>query len=383
MRRDAVHLRVVFPDGTAHNRWLKGADVNIGIIGLPQTGKKTLFKLLVGPAALRLHTDPRAVHRGVVDVQDPRFDRLVEIYTPRKQTRARLEVVLLPKIEEDAVRQGDILKDMGEVDAFCHVVRAFGDDSVYHVWGGPDPAREVEFVQSEFLLHDLLFVEKRLERLESDLKKAKDERREKERALLLRLRGHLESEKPLRQLELPREERVVIASYPFLTLGQMIVALNISEDRIGDESFLGSFRERFQGRGLSFAQIAMRTEAEIADLATEAERTEFMAAIGIEENALHLLTAKLIEAVGLMSFFTAAHNELRQWFVRRGALAPEAAGVIHTDMERGFIRAEVVNYADIIAHGSEEAVKAAGKYHVKGKDHVIEDGDILNIRFSV
>jgi hypothetical protein len=292
-------------------------------------------------------------------------------------------VVLLPKIEEDSVRQGTIFKDMGEVDAFCHVVRAFEDDSVYHVWGAPDPAREVEFVQSELLLHDLLFVEKRLERLESDLKKIKDERREKERALLLRFREHLESEKPLRQLEVPREERVIISSYPMLTRGEMIVALNISEDHIGDESFLASFRERFEGQGLSFLQIAMRTEADIADLATEAERAEFMAEMGIKENALHLLTAKLIEAVGLVSFFTAAHNELRQWFVRRGALAPEAAGVIHTDMERGFIRAEVVNYRDIVEHGSEEAVKAAGKYHVKGKDHVVEDGDILKIRFSV
>lgn len=357
--------------------------MNIGIIGLPQTGKKTLFKLLVGDGALPSHADPRQIHRGVADVRDPRFDKLLDVYRPGKETRARLEVQLLPKIEEDIVRKGDIFKDMGEVEALCHVVRVFENDSVYHMWGGPDPARTVEFVRSELLLHDLMFVEKRLERIESDLKKFKDEKRRKEQALLERFKVQLESEKPLRLLEISHNERVLIGSYPFLTLRQMIIALNVSENQLGDETLLRELEERFSGLGLLFVQIAVQAEADISQLESEEERREFMVEMGLSDTALHMLTAKFIEAVELLSFFTAARNELRQWFVRRGALAPEAAGKIHGDMERGFIRAEVVHFDDVIECGSEEAAKTAGKYYVKGKDYEVQDGDIIKVLFNV
>lgn len=357
--------------------------MKVGIIGLPQTGKKTLFKLLVGPAALDKHVDPRAVVRGVADVQDPRFDRLVEIYKPRKKTRARLEVALLPKIEENAVAQGNLFKDMGEVDAFCHLVRVFDDASVYHLWGGPNPAREIEFVASELLLHDQLFVEKRLERIEANLKKIKDETQQKERALLLKFQESLEQEKPLRLLELSREEERIIGSYPILTRRRMIVALNIAESDIGRENLTAGLQERFEGIDVSFVRIAVQAEADVSELETETERAEFMEELGIDEPALHALTRKCIEALGLASFFTAAKSELRQWFVRSGSLAPQAAGVIHSDMERGFIRAEVVKYDDLVELGSEEAVKEAGKYYVKGKDYAVEDGDILGILFNV
>ena len=363
--------------------------MNVGIIGLPQTGKKTLFSLLVGPrGALHAHVDQHKVQRGVADVQDPRFDKLLEIYRPKNETRARLEVQLLPKVEENAIRQGDIFKDMVQVEALCHLVRVFEDDAVYHVWGGPNPAREIEFVQHELLLHDLMFVEKRLERLESDLKKMKDEKRQRERGLLLKFKDHLEAEKPLRRLEISREERAFVSSYPILTLQQMIIALNVSEGQAagagdGDDKLLRDLSERFGEMDLSFVQIAVRAEADIAQLDSEEEKAEFMKEMGIPDTALHLLTAKFIEAVGLLSFFTAAHNELRQWFVRRGALAPEAAGKIHGDMERGFIRAEVVHYDDVVKHGSEESAKTAGDYHVKGKDYEIQDGDVIKILFNV
>jgi GTP-binding protein YchF len=357
--------------------------MNIGIIGLPQTGKKTLFQLLVGSGALPPHADPRQIHRGVAEVQDPRFDKLLGIYRPRKQTCARLEVQLLPKIEEDIVRKGDIFKDMGDVEALCHVVRVFEDDSVYHLWGGPDPARAIEFVRSELVLHDLMFVEKRLEKIEADMKKFKDETRRKEQTLLERFKQQLEAEKPLRLLEISDGERKLIGSYPFLTLRQMIIALNVSEDQLSDESLLRDLEKRFAGLGLLFVQIAVQAEADISQLESEKERRDFMEEMGLPDTALHLLTATFIEAVGLLSFFTAAHNELRQWFVRRGAPAPEAAGKIHGDMERGFIRAEVVHYDDLIACGSEDAAKAAGKYHVKGKDYEIQDGDVIKILFNV
>jgi GTP-binding protein YchF len=358
--------------------------VNVGIIGLPQTGKKTLFSLLVGSGGgLHAHADPHKVQRGVADVQDPRFDKLLEIYRPKKGTRARLEVQLLPKVEENVVRQGDIFKEMVQVEALCHLVRVFEDDAVFHVWGGPDPAREIEFVQHELLLHDLVFVEKRLERLESDLKKMKDEKRQRERGLLLKFKDHLEAERPLRQLEISRDERALTSSYPILTLQRMIIALNVAEGQAGDDTLLRDLSERYGEMDLSFVQIAVGAEADIAQLDSVEEKAEFMKEMGIPDTALHLLTAKFIEAVGLLSFFTAAHNELRQWFVRRGALAPEAAGKIHGDMERGFIRAEVVHYDDVVKHGSEESAKAAGDYHVKGKGYEIQDGDVIKILFNV
>jgi ribosome-binding ATPase YchF (GTP1/OBG family) len=251
------------------------------------------------------------------------------------------------------------------------------------MWGGPDPAREVEFVHSEIVLHDLVFVEKRLERIDAQLKKMKDERLVAEQALLERFRAQLEDEEPLRLLETTEAEDAIIASYPLLTLRRMIVALNIGDDRIGDTVLLDELRAAWAPRGVAFVQIPVAAEAEIAQLETPEERREFMSEMGIEEPALHVLTAMCIDAVGLNSFFTVGEDEVRQWFVRRGARAPRAAGVIHSDLERGFIRAEVMKYEELVAAGGEDALKAAGRHHLKGKDYVVEDGDILAIRFNV
>jgi GTP-binding protein YchF len=357
--------------------------MRIGIIGLPQTGKKTLFSLLVGPAALAAHTDARAAARGMADVQDARFDRLVDLYRPKRQVRARLEVVLCPSIEEKSLSEGDALDEIADVDALCHVVRVFEDDSVYHVWGSPDPRREVAFLHGEMVLHDLVFVEKRLERIDKNLKKAKDERAAKERALLERFHQWLEKEQPLRSVALSNEEAALIASYPFLTRRAIIIALNVAADAVGDPSLRDSLAAQFASLGMSVVQIAAHAESEIASLDDPGERAVFMNDLGIDTPALHLLTRHLIEALGLASFFTVGEDEVRQWFVRRGATAPEAAGVIHSDLQRGFIRAEVMKYADLVAAGSEEKLKATGKYFLKGKEYVVEEGDILTIRFNV
>jgi len=357
--------------------------MKIGIIGLPQTGKKTLFSLLVGPAALSGHSDARQPGRGVADVQDTRFDRLVALYRPRRQVRARLELVLLPAIEENTLSQGEALKDLSEIDAYCHVVRAFADDSVYHIWGEPDPRREVAFVHNEMVLHDLVVIEKRLERIEKSLKKGKDDRAEKEQALLARFREALEREEPLRRLELSDEDAALISSYPFLTRRALIVALNVSDDAVADTTLRDELARAFAGLGGSVVQIAVRAESEIAQLESGEERAVFMADLGIDDPALHLLTSRCIDALGLQSFFTVGEDEVRQWFVRRGALAPEAAGAIHSDLQRGFIRAEVMKYDDLMAAGAEDKLKATGKYYLKGKDYVVEDGDILTIRFNV
>ncbi len=357
--------------------------MKVGIIGLPQTGKKTLFSLLVGPSALAGHADARQPARGVAEVRDPRFDRLVDLYRPKRQVRARLEVVLLPAIEEKTLSEGEALKDLSEIDAYCHVVRAFEDDSIYHLWGTPDPAREVEFMHSEMVLHDLLFVEKRLERIEKNLKKAKDDRAEAERRLLTRFREVLEREEPLRRLDVAADDTILIKSYPFFSRRALILALNVADDSVGATALRDRISAASAKLGGSIVQIAMRAESEIAQLDSAEERSAFMADLGIAEPALHVLTSRCIEALGLQSFFTVGDDEVRQWFVRRGASAPEAAGVIHSDLQRGFIRAEVMKYTELVDAGSEDRLKAAGRYYLKGRDYTVEDGDILAIRFNV
>jgi GTP-binding protein YchF len=357
--------------------------MKIGIIGLPQTGKKTLFTLLVGPAALTAHNDPRQPARGVADVRDPRFDRLVDMYRPKKQVRARLEVVLLPDIEENSLAEGEALKDLSEIDADCHVVRAFPGETIYHIWGAPDPRREVEFLHNEIVLHDLVFIEKRLERIEKSLKKGKDDRVEKEKALLERFRQSLEKEEPLRRLELNAEDAALISSYPFLTRRTLITALNVADDAVADMALRDELAATFANLGGSVVQIAAQAESEIAQLESGEERAAFMTDLGITDPALPLLTSQCIEALGLQSFFTVGEDEVRQWFVRRGAFAPEAAGAIHSDLQRGFIRAELMKYRELIEAGSEEKLKTTGRYYLKGKDYAVEDGDILSIRFNV
>jgi GTP-binding protein YchF len=357
--------------------------MNIGIIGLPQTGKKTVFELLAGPGSAAGGGDTGKTLRGVADVLDTRFNRLAGLYKPKKLSRARLDILLPPKMGDHAVSQGGIFRDLIEVEAFCYVVRAFEDEAVYHISGSVDPVRDIDYVNTEFVLHDLLFIEKRVERLDKELQKNKNEASEKDRELLLKLREHLEKEMPLRTLTLDANEKKALANYPLLSSREMIVVLNVGDEDLGSTARIEELNKRYAGVRLSCVQICASLESEIASLETEAERTEFMDEMGIRDTALHLLTEKCIESLGLISFFTAAPNELRQWFVHRNATAVEAAGKIHTDLARGFIRAEVIQCADLIELGSEEKVKGAGRLGVKGRDYIVEDGDILFIRFSV
>lgn len=357
--------------------------MNIGLIGLPQTGKKTLFSLLVGEGALEHRGDPTKTARGVADIADPRFDALLRIYSPRKRHRAQMEVLLPQRIEEQSVSKSDIFHHLAEVDVFCHVVRAFPNESVYHIRGSVDPVRDIDYVNTEFLLHDMLFVEKRIERIERDLKKVKDERAAREREVLDKFKTHLEGERPLRTLGVSPEERKIVASYPILSAREMIAVLNVAEAGVDDAGRAEEIRRRYAEARIGCVRIAVETEAEITALESEEERRAFMEEMGLKETALHVLTRQCIEALGLVSFFTVASEEVRQWFVRKGASAVEAAGRIHTDLARGFIRAEVIRFEDLASLGSEEKVKSAGRLAVKGRDYVVEDGDILFIRFSV
>lgn len=355
--------------------------MKVGIIGLPQSGKLTLFQTLTGhPAPVGGITKSLP---GTADILDKRFDTLVAMYEPKKTVHARLDLVLVPKIEKESIATGNVFKDIADVDAICHVIRAFEDEAIYHVDGSVDPLRDCDMVNAELIMHDLIFIEKRVEKLEAQLKKLKDETQQKEFDLLKKMKSHLEEEKPLRLLELVPDEEILIRSYPLITRKQMIIALNIGEDQIGSTGYIDALKERLASASMEAMQVCTQVESEIAMLDTEEEKEEFRKDMGIDEPAIEVLTGLCLKALGLISFFTVGKDEVRQWLLRKDSTAPVAAGVIHSDLQRGFIRAEVFKYNELLEHKDEAGLKKAGKIYVNGKDYVVEDGDILNIRFKV
>ncbi len=356
--------------------------MKVGIIGLPQTGKKTLFQILTGSQLREQSGAPKPIP-GTADIIDPRFDRLVEMYHPKKETPARIDLVLLPKIEQETIAKGSIFRDISDVDAICHVVRAFEDDAVYHASGSVDPLRDVEMVNSELLLHDQIFVEKRIERLEISLKKIKDEKQAKELELMQRILAHLEEEKPLRLMAFDEDEELLTRSYSFITRKEMILAFNVSEDLVGDTSLLERVAAVCGADKIEAMVVSAQVESEIALLDSDEEKLEFLEDLGISEPALGVLTRLCLQALGRVSFFTVGEDEVHQWLVRVGSVAPIAAGVIHSDLQKGFIRAEVMKYDELLEYGSEAELKKVGKMYVQGKEYIVVDGDIVNIRFSV
>lgn len=357
--------------------------MKIGIIGLPQTGKKTLFGVITQHSLSEKDLISGKTIKSMAEIKDPRFDKLVSMYNPKKEVRGKIDIELLPKIEPDSIAQGDIFKDIAELDAICHVVRAFKDEAVYHIKGSVSAKRDIDMINPELILSDLLFIEKRLERIDKDLRKVKDEISAKEKTLLLKLKKHLDNELPLRLLELTGQEEKIIASYPFITRKKMIIVLNVAEDELHNNTMLEQLKEDYKFVDVDIMQVCAKVESEITKLENEGDRREFLKALGVEEPAVNILTRLCIKALSQVSFFTVGTDEVRQWSVKAGSSAPEAAGVIHTDMEKGFIRAEVMKFNDLVELGSEEALKKAGKFYLKGKDYIIEDGDIIGIRFNV
>jgi len=356
--------------------------MKVGIIGLPQTGKKTLFQILTGNEIKEPSKAFKPVP-GAADILDSRFNQLVDMYEPKKNVRARIDLVLLPKMEAETISKGEIFRDIADMDAICHVVRAFEDDAIYHAEGSVDAIRDFEMVNSELIMHDQIFVEKRIERLEAMVKKIKDEDQQKELVLMIKLKDILEEEKPLRLIELTDEEEKMIRSYPFITRKKLVIAVNVSEDDLKNEALLSSFKASCETLEIEVMLVSAKVEAEIAMLDTQEEKDEFLEDLGITQTALESLTKLCLKSLNLISFFTVGKDEVRQWLVRKGSKAPTAAGVIHSDLERGFIRAEVFKYTELIDAGSEAELKKIGKIYVEGKGYPVEDGDILNIRFSV
>ncbi len=355
--------------------------MKLGLVGFPQVGKRTLFRLLTGK-------EPNSESKkgnvlGLAKVRDARFDRLVEIYAPRQETPAQIEFSLLPDLDQQAERNEPVLRELEQVDVICHLVRTFQDDTVFHIHGTVDPRRDIRLFNEELQLSDLLFIEKRLERLKKEQNRKKDVQKiTMENDLLTRMKAHLETGHFLRNFTLAEAEEKLIASYPLLTRKAVIVILNVGEDGLGAEGLLGTLNETFSEQGFQWAVVSARIEQELCQLEA-AERQSFLEELQLEQPALDRLTMLCYKTLGLISFFTVGPDEVRAWTDRQGSLAPQAAGVIHSDFERGFIRAEVMKYQDLIKHGSEQKVKEVGKYMQKGRDYVVEDGDIINFLFNV
>ncbi len=355
--------------------------MKLGLVGFPQVGKRTLFRLLTGK-------EPNSEGKkgnglGLAMVRDARFDRLVEIYAPRQETPAQIDFFLLPDLDQQASRNDQILRDLEQVDVICHLVRAFQDDTVFHIHGTVDPHRDILLFNEELQLNDLLFIEKRLERLEKEQNRKKEARQmAMEADLLTRMKVHLEAGRFLSNFLLTEPEEKLIASYPFLTRKAVIIILNVGELEVGDRDLVDRLREGFPDRSFQWIAVSAKIEQELSQL-DAAERQTFLNELRLDQPALDKLTILCYKTLGLISFFTVGPDEVRAWTNRQGSLAPQAAGVIHSDFERGFIRAEVMKYQDLIKLGSEQKVREVGKYMQKGKDYVVEDGDIINFLFNV
>jgi len=354
--------------------------MKLGLVGFPQVGKRTLFRLLTGlPAAL---ADKKGAALGLAKVRDVRFDRLVEIYAPRQKTPAFFEFALLPGLDKQTSRNDQTLRALEKVDVICHLVRHFEDDTVFHVEGSVNPGRDIQILNEELQLNDLLFIDKRLERIEKENRKRDVQKAAIETDLLTRMKSHLDKGCPLRTFVLSETEERLIASYPFLTRKTVIIILNVGEDEVKDQNLIPSFKERFIEEDFEWIAVSAKIEEELSLLDPE-ERQAFLSELHLDRPALDRLTLLCYNTLGLISFFTVGPDEVRAWTNRHGTLAPQAAGVIHSDIERGFIRAEVMKYHDLINLGSEQKVREVGRLMQKGRDYTVEDGDIINFLFNV
>jgi GTP-binding protein YchF len=357
--------------------------VKAGIIGLSAVGKSTLFQLLTGTADAP--GGRPAARVGIAKVPDPRVDRLAQMYSPKKKTPATVEYVDVPGV---AKGEGSALVDLPAlrgVDALVHVVRAFESDLVPHPEGSVDALRDAKMLELELILADLSAVERRLEKLDLNIKKANRAEDVQERIFFQKLRQALEAEQPLRELELSEEEQRRLRNYSLLSEKPLLIVVNMGEADLKRaaavlaESGLGTLAGR---RNVALLPVSAPIEAEIAELGPEDARA-FLDDLGLEQGGLVRVAQSSYALLGLLSFLTAGEDECRAWTIRKGTRAQQAAGTIHSDIERGFIRAEVVSFDDLVAAGGIAACRERGTLRLEGKDYLVRDGDVINFRFNV
>jgi ribosome-binding ATPase len=356
--------------------------MRLGIIGLPQSGKTTVFNALTrGNRPTTTSGGRFEVQTGVVPVPDARVDRLSAMFHPRKTIYAQVTYADIAGLEAEAAKtgfSGPLINQLAGMDGYLHVVRVFDNPLVPHPSGALDYRRDIATVDGELLLNDMLAVERKLERLNEDAKKGiiKDKiLHAQELAVFNKLQAALSADQPLRTVELSPVEDKLLASFGLLTRKPMLIVLNLGDDQPEPPALAYPFART------AVVTLRGKLEMDLAQLPPE-EATDFLKEYGIAELGLHRMIRLSYDLLGLQSFFTVGEDEVRAWTVRRGATAPEAAGEIHTDLQKGFIRAETYSYADLLAVGGVHELKAKGKLRLEGKEYIVLDGDILNIRFS-
>ena len=357
-----------------------------GIIGLPQVGKSSLFRILT-KANLSEHafSNPREAHVGVAKVPDERLDKLADLYHPKKLTHASVEYVDVGAIGQDALKETAYIGHLRQVDALIHVLRAFENDAIPHV-GPIDPLRDIKNVEFDLMVSDLGQIEKRLERLEKDLKKMKTPDLEKENELLIKAKAHLETEKPLREMEMTPEDKKRIRGFMFLSEKPMLYVLNIGESTALGKDLEAAVEkhklaEVSKRANAGATAICGKVEAELSEMSDE-DAAEFLSSYGLTESGLTRLIRTSYHLLGLMSFFTAGEDECRAWTIPIHTRAVNAAGAIHSDLEKHFIRAETIRWDQLLEAGSEANARAKGTLRLEGKDYIVQDGDVMHIRHS-
>jgi ribosome-binding ATPase len=359
--------------------------MKIGIIGLQNSGKTTIFNALTkGDAEVTAYASSKVEpNLAVVDVKDPRITKLSEMYNPKKTVYATVEFIDFVGLSSGSAREGvfsgEAMGLMKTVDALCVVVRNFHDETIDAVEGEPKPVSDMAALDEELVFSDLVIIEKRLERIDTDIARGrKTPELLAEQKLLNRIKEHLDDLKPLRAMDFSGEELKMIGGFQFLSLKPVLVILNSGEDNYGqNDDTIAELSKQY-----NTIEFAGKFEMDLSGLDDEEARA-FMEDFGINESARDRLIAFAYNMLGYISFFTVGEDEVRAWTIRKGLPAVEAAGAIHSDLQRGFIRAECFTYDDLAAAGSEKGVKENGKLRLEGKTYTVRDGDILNIRFSV
>ncbi len=352
--------------------------MKLGIIGLPQSGKTTIYNALTRSNNPTTASAGRIeVRTGVVDVRDPRVDELTKMFNPRKTVYEKITYADIAGLDGAAAKagiSGQLLNTLAQMDAFIHIVRCFESDSVPHPSGTVNPARDVDTMLSELLLNDLIAVERKLERLAEEKKKGSTDKALNARhtELFERLNVQLSDNKPIRELSFTAEEEKELASYGLLTRKPVLTVFNLGEGQAAPQITLDHPSVSLMGK----------LEMEIAQLSAE-DAEMFMGEYGIEEPVLNKMINLSYELLHILTFFTVGEDEVRAWMTHRGATAPEAASEIHSDLQRGFVRAEVIHYDDLISLGGMVEAKAKGKLRLEGKEYLVKDGDIMHIRSSL
>jgi ribosome-binding ATPase len=357
-----------------------------GIIGLPQVGKTSLFRILTkGHLADHAYSNPREAHVGVAKVPDDRLDRLADIYQPKKLTHASVEYVDVGAIGQEALKETAYLGHLRNVDALAHVVRAFDDPAIPHV-GAIDPLRDIKNVEFDLMVSDLGQIEKRVERLEKDLKKMRSAELEKEFELLKAAKVHLESERPLREMQMTPEDKKRLRGFMFLSEKPILYVLNVNEDpelgnALANAASTRNLNEEASRTNAAVAAICGKVEAELSEMNDE-DAAEFLSSYGLQESGLVRLIRTTYKLLGVISFFTVGDDECRAWTIPANTRAVQAAGAIHSDLEKHFIRAETIHWDQLLDAGSEANARSRGTLRLEGKDYIVQDGDVMHIRHS-